>query len=122
MATKAIGGEKVWMTQICDSQARLVPVTVAKIDPCRIVQVKTPESDGYNALQATFGSREAPKLPRPEAAHFAKAGVAPGVRLVELRLEDVGSYEVGQELSVETFADRVVVDVTAVSKGRGFTG
>jgi large subunit ribosomal protein L3 len=122
MATKAIVGEKVGMTQIWDSQARLVPVTVVKIDPCRIVQVKTPENDGYSALQVTFGSREARKLTKPQSGHFAKAGVAPGVRLVELRLEDVGSYEVGQELSVDTFADTVLVDVTAVSKGKGYTG
>src|SRR6476619_7653734 len=80
MATKAIVGEKVGMTQIWDSQARLVPVTVVKIDPCRIVQVKTPESDGYSALQVTFGSREARKLTKPEAGHFAKAGVAPGLQ------------------------------------------
>jgi len=122
MATKAIVGEKIGMTQIWDGQARLVPVTVVKVDPCRIVQVKTPENDGYSALQVTFGTRAARKLTKPEAGHYGKAGVEPGVRLVELRLDDVGPYEVGQELSVETFADTLLVDVTAVSKGKGYTG
>jgi large subunit ribosomal protein L3 len=122
MATKAIVGEKVGMTQVWDDQARVVPVTVVKIDPCRIVQVKTPQSDGYSALQVTFGTKAARKLTKPEAGHFAKAGVDPGVRLVELRLEEVDDYEIGQELSVETFSDTMLVDVTAVSKGKGFTG
>jgi large subunit ribosomal protein L3 len=122
MATKAIVGEKVGMTQVWDDQNRVVPVTVVKVDPCRIVQVKTPESDGYAALQVTFGTKAARKLNKPEAGHFAKVGVEPGVRLVELRLDDVEAYQVGQDLSVETFAETSLVDVTAVSKGKGFTG
>lgn len=120
MATKAIVGEKVGMTQIWDDQSRVIPVTVVKVDPCRIVQVKTPESDGYSALQVTFGSKPARKLNKPDAGHFGK--VEPGIRLVELRLDDIGGYEVGQQLSVETFADTKLVDVTAVSKGKGFAG
>ena len=120
MATKAIVGEKVGMTQIWDDQSRVIPVTVVKVDPCRIVQVKTPESDGYSALQVTFGTKPARKLNKPEAGHFGK--VEPGVRLVELRLDDIGGYEVGQQLSVETFAGTKLVDVTAVSKGKGFAG
>jgi large subunit ribosomal protein L3 len=122
MATKAIVGEKVGMTQVWDDQNRVVPVTVVKVDPCRIVQVKTPESDGYAALQVTYGTKAARKLNKPEAGHFGKVGVEPGVRLVELRLDDVADYEVGQDLSVETFAETGLVDVTAVSKGKGFTG
>lgn len=122
MATKAIVGEKVGMTQVWDDQNRVVPVTVVKVDPCRIVQVKTPESDGYAALQVTYGNKAPRKLNKPEAGHFGKVGVEPGVRLVELRLEDVADYEVGQQLSVETFAETLLVDVTAVSKGKGFTG
>jgi large subunit ribosomal protein L3 len=122
MASKAIVGQKVGMTQIWDEQNRIVPVTVVKVDPCRIVQVKTPETDGYSALQVTFGHKAPRKLSGGEAGHFAKADVEPGVRLVELRLESVDGYEVGQELSVETFAETASVDVTAVSKGKGFAG
>ena len=122
MATKAIVGEKVGMTQIWDEQSRVVPVTVVRVDPCRIVQVKTHESDGYTALQVTYGVKQARKLNKPEAGHFAKAAVDPGVRLVELRLDDIGGYEIGQQLSVDTFAGTKLVDVTAVSKGKGFAG
>jgi large subunit ribosomal protein L3 len=121
-ASKAIVGQKVGMTQVWDENNRVVPVTVVKIDPCRIVQVKTPETDGYAALQVTFGSRDARKLPKGESGHFAKAGVDAGVRLVELRLDDVDGYEIGQEITVETFSDVGTVDVTAVSKGKGFQG
>src|SRR5215813_11206172 len=94
MATKAIVGEKVGMTQIWDDDNRVVPVTVVKVAPCRVVQVKTVENDGYSALQVTFGAREERKPTKPEAGHFAKANVSPGTRLVELRLDDVSNYEV----------------------------
>jgi large subunit ribosomal protein L3 len=122
MASKAIVGQKVGMTQVWDENNRIVPVTVVKVDPCRIVQVKTPETDGYSALQVTFGHKAARKLTKGEAGHFAKADVEPGTRLVELRLEDVDGYEVGQTLGVDTFAETTSVDVTAVSKGKGFAG
>ncbi len=122
MASKAIVGRKVGMTQVWDEHNRVVPVTVVKVDPCRIVQVKTPESDGYAALQVTFGVKDARKLTKGEAGHFERAAVDPGVRLVELRLEGVDGYEVGQELSVDTFLEVATVDITAVSKGKGFAG
>jgi large subunit ribosomal protein L3 len=122
MASKAIVGRKVGMTQIWDEQNRVVPVTVVQIDPCRIVQVKTPESDGYAALQVTFGSKNPGKLTKGEAGHFAKADVPAGLRLVELRLDTVDGYTVGDELSVDTFTEVGTVDVTAVSKGKGFAG
>ncbi|MEZ5144725.1 MAG: 50S ribosomal protein L3 [Acidimicrobiales bacterium] len=122
MANKAIVGEKVGMTQVWDDQNRVVPVTVLKVAPLRVVQVKTPERDGYSALQVTMGEKPAKKLNRPEAGHFTKAGVAPGSRLVELRLEDVSGYEVGQEITVDVLAAGELVDVTAVSKGKGFAG
>ena len=89
MATKALVGEKVGMTQIWDDTNRVVPVTVLRIQPLRVVQVKTNERDGYGALQVTYGAKQAKKLTKPEAGHFAKQGVAPGKRLVELRLDDV---------------------------------
>ncbi|MBK9179621.1 MAG: 50S ribosomal protein L3 [Acidimicrobiales bacterium] len=122
MATKAIVGEKVGMTQVWDDDNRVVPVTVLKVAPCRVVQVKTPERDGYAALQVTFGRRDPRKLSRPEAGHFSGAGVEPGRRLVELRLDDVSGFEVGQELSVDVLAEGELVDVTAVSRGKGFSG
>jgi large subunit ribosomal protein L3 len=122
MANKAIVGEKVGMTQVWDDQNRIVPVTMIRVRPCRVVQVKTPESDGYGALQVTFGTKRATKLTRPERGHFEKAGVDPGARLVELRLDDVSGYQVGQELAADVLASGELVDVTAVSKGKGFAG
>ncbi|MGQ0521971.1 MAG: 50S ribosomal protein L3 [Actinomycetota bacterium] len=122
MASKAIVGEKVGMTQIWDSENRAVPVTVVKVPPVRIVRVKTNERDGYSALQVTFGTVKAGRLTKPVAGQFAKAGVEPGRRLVELRLDDSNGYEVGQELKVDLLAAGEKVDVTAVSKGKGFAG
>lgn len=122
MANRAIVGEKVGMTQLWDDDNRVVPVTVLKVAPLRVVQVKTPERDGYAALQVTFGERDARRLNGPERGHFAKHGVAPGHTLVELRLDDVSDYEVGQEIGVDVLAAGDLVDVTAVSKGKGFAG
>ena len=122
MANKAIVGEKVGMTQVWDEDNRVLPVTVLRVRPNRVVQVKTTERDGYTALQVTVGRKDAPKLTRPEAGHFAAGGVDAGERLVELRLDDVDGYEVGQEITVESLADQGRVDVTAVSKGKGFAG
>ena len=122
MATKAIVGQKVGMTQIWDDQNRMVPVTVLQVEPLRVVQIRTPENDGYSALQVTFGAKKATKLTKPVAGQYSKAGVDPGVRLVELRIDDVSGYEVGQEITVAELADGDVVDVTAVSKGKGFAG
>jgi large subunit ribosomal protein L3 len=110
------------MTQVWDDDNRVVPVTVLKVAPARIVQVKTTERDGYTALQVTYGHRDARKVNKPEAGHFAKANVAPGVRLVELRLEDIDGYAVGQELTADVLAKGERVDVTAVSRGKGFAG
>jgi large subunit ribosomal protein L3 len=122
MATKAIVGEKVGMTQIWDDQNRVVPVTVVRVAPCRVVQVKTPERDGYGALQITYGTKRAKSVTKPEQGHFEKAGVEPGKRLLELRVDDVNGYEVGQELNVDVLAAGDLIDVTAVSKGKGTAG
>jgi large subunit ribosomal protein L3 len=122
MASKAIVGEKVGMTQIWDSENRAVPVTVVKVPPVRVVRVKTTERDGYSALQVTFGTVKASRLTKPVAGQFAKAGVEPGRRLVELRIDDSGAYTVGQELTVGVLAAGEKIDVTAVSKGKGFAG
>ena len=122
MATKAIVGEKVGMTQVWDEQNRLVPVTVVKVAPLRVVQVKTPDRDGYSAVQVTYGTIKPSRLNKPEGGHFNKAKVEAGVRLVELRLDDTSTYEVGQEIAVDVLAAGELVDVTAVSKGKGFAG
>lgn len=122
MATRAIVGEKVGMTQVWDDDNRIVPVTVLRVRPCRVVQVKTPDADGYSAVQVTFGTRDADKLIKPVAGQYAKANIEPGVRLLELRLDDVSSYEIGQEIGVDILAQGELVDVTSVSKGKGFTG
>ncbi len=122
MANKALVGEKVGMTQVWDDENRVVPVTVVKVAPLRVVQIKTTERDGYSALQVTFGNRDARKLTKPEAGHFAKAEVAAGSRLVELRLDDISGFEIGQELAVDLLSAGDLVDVTAVSRGKGFAG
>ena len=92
MASKAIVGEKVGMTQVWDEQHRAIPVTVLKVAPVRVVQVKTVETDGYAALQVTWGFRRASTLTKPEIGHYAKASVEPGRGLVELRLDDVAEF------------------------------
>jgi len=122
MATTAIVGEKVGMTQVWDDDNNVVPVTVLRVTPVRVVQVKRPETDGYSAVQVTYGQRDAAKLTKPEAGHFDRAGVAPGMRLVELRLDDVSELTPGQEIGVDVLAAGQRVDVTAISKGKGFTG
>jgi large subunit ribosomal protein L3 len=122
MAQKAIVGEKVGMTQVWGDDQRVIPVTVLRVEPARIVQVKTSERDGYSALQVTYGSKDAKKLTKAQAGHFAKADVAPGRRLVELRLDSVDGFAVGQEIAVDTLAAGERVDVTAVSRGKGTAG
>ena len=121
MATKAIVGEKVGMTQVWGDDNRVIPVTVLKVSPARIVQVKTTERDGYTALQVTYGRKDARKLTKPEAGHFA-GGCRGRHKLVELRLDDIDGYSVGDELKVDLLEAGERVDVTAVSRGKGFAG
>lgn len=122
MATKAIVGEKVGMTQVWGDGHRVIPVTVLKVAPMRVVQIKTTERDGYTALQVTYGTKDARKLNKPEAGHFAKANVAAGTNVVELRLDDIDGFAVGQELAADVLAAGERVDVIAVSRGKGFAG
>ena len=122
MTSKAIVGQKVGMTQIWDEENRVIPVTVLRVPPCRIVQIKTTLSDGYNALQVTFGDASPQSLNQPKVGHFNKAGVAPGEKLLELRLDEVDDYEIGQKIGVDILGEGELVDVTAVSKGKGFAG
>ncbi|MCH1921484.1 50S ribosomal protein L3 [Shewanella sp. A3A] len=122
----AIGliGRKVGMTRIFTEDGASIPVTVIEVEANRVTQVKTLESDGYRALQVTTGAKKANRVTKPEAGHFAKAGVEAGRGLWELRLADGEGegIEVGAELKVEIFADVAKVDVTGQSKGKGFQG
>ena len=122
MAQKAIVGEKVGMTQVWGDDQRVIPVTVLRVEPVRVVQVKTNDRDGYTALQVTYGQKAASKLSKPEQGHFAAASVEAGRRLVELRLDSVDGFEVGQELGADVLTAGEKVDVTAVSRGKGFAG
>ncbi len=121
MTVKAIVGRKAGMTQVWSEDNHLLPVTVIEVQPVRVVQIKTVERHGYNALQVTFGPARR-KINKPEQGHFDSAGVEAGRELLELRLDDVSEYEVGQEISLDTFAAGDIVDVTGTSKGKGFTG
>ena len=119
----AIMGRKLGMTQVFDDDARSIPVTVIEAGPCRVVQVKTPETDGYSAVQIAFGETEARKVTKPVAGHFAKANVAPARYVVEVRVEDPSEYQAGQEITLaEVLEEGGKADVSGVSKGKGFAG
>jgi large subunit ribosomal protein L3 len=115
---KGILGEKVGMTQIFTEDGRALPVTVIMAGPCKVVQVKTPETDGYSAVQ--LGYKERGKATKPMAGHFAKAGVEPTRHVVEMRTDE--GFESGQEIKVDIFAPGERADVIGVSKGKGFAG
>ncbi|MBC9733817.1 50S ribosomal protein L3 [Nocardioides marmotae] len=119
---KGLLGTKLGMTQLWDENNRVVPVTVVAAATNVVTQVRTPETDGYNAVQVGFGEIEGRKVTKPKAGHFAKAGTTPRRHLLEIRTADATSYTVGQELSVETFAAGEEIDVTGTSKGKGFAG
>ena len=119
---KGLLGTKLGMTQLWDENNRIVPVTVVAAATNVVTQVRTPDVDGYNAVQIGFGEIEARKVNKPEAGHFAKAGVTPRRHVVEIRTAAAADYTVGQELSVETFAAGEQIDVTGTSKGKGFAG
>jgi large subunit ribosomal protein L3 len=119
---KGLLGTKLGMTQLWDANNRIVPVTVVEAGPCVVTQVRTPEVDGYSAVQLGFGAVKAKQVTKPSAGHFEKAGVTPRKHLVEIRTSDASEYRLGQELSADTFADGDVIDVTGVSKGKGTAG
>jgi large subunit ribosomal protein L3 len=118
---KGILGAKLGMTQVWDNN-RIVPVTVVQAGPCVVTQVRTNDKDGYSAVQLAYGAVNPRKVTKPKAGHFEKAGVAPRRHIVELRTTDAGEYELGQEVTVSTFAPGQAVDVTGKSKGKGFAG
>ena len=118
---KGILGAKLGMTQIWDNN-KVVPVTVVQAGPCVVTQVRTPDRDGYSAVQLAYGAINPRKVNKPEAGHFAKADVAPRRHLVELRTTDASTYELGQEVTVGTFEAGQPIDVTGKTKGKGFAG
>jgi large subunit ribosomal protein L3 len=120
---KAILGEKMGMTQIFDDDAQAIPVTVIKAGPCRIVQIKTVDSDGYDAIQIAYRELPASRAIKPVAGHFAKAGVPPHKHLVEIRVDDASAYSIGQEIGIaDVLEEGARADVAGVSKGKGFQG
>ena len=119
---KGILGEKLGMTQVWDENNRVVPVTVVKAGPCVVTQVRTPENDGYSGVQVAFGQIDPRKVTQPMLGHFAKAGVTPRRHLLELRFDDASDYALGQELGADTFEAGSNIDVTGVTKGKGFAG
>jgi large subunit ribosomal protein L3 len=118
---KGILGTKLGMTQIFDD-TRAIPVTIVRAGPCFVTQVKTPERDGYAAVQLAFGEVAPNRVPKPAQGHFDKHGAQPGRHLVEIRTDDAASYEPGQELRADVFAPGDRADVVGVSKGKGFAG
>jgi len=119
---KGVLGEKLGMTQVWDENNRIVPVTVVKAGPCVVTQVRTPEADGYSAVQIAYGAANPRRLTKPQAGHFEKAGVTPRRHVAELRTDDASDYTLGQELTAETFEAGQIVDVVGTSKGKGFAG
>ncbi|HXT46498.1 MAG TPA: 50S ribosomal protein L3 [Pseudonocardiaceae bacterium] len=119
---RGILGTKLGMTQVFDENNRIVPVTVVAAGPCLVTRVRTPEKDGYSAVQLAYGAIDPRKVTKPVAGHYAAAGITPRRHLVELRTADAAGYEVGQELTAEVFDAGAVVDVVGTSKGKGTAG
>lgn len=119
----AILGEKLGMTQIFNEAAQAIPVTVIKAGPCHVVQIKRDATDGYDAVQLSFGEIKPGRVNKPDGGHFAKAGVIPTRHLVEVRVDDPDSFELGQEINLaDVFVAGSKADVTGISKGKGFEG
>ncbi|MEG1662365.1 MAG: 50S ribosomal protein L3 [Clostridia bacterium] len=119
---KAIIGKKLGMSQIFTADGKVIPVTVVEAGPCPVVQIKTKENDGYDAIQVGFGAVKVTRVNKPEAGHFKKANVDVKKYLRELRFANCASYTLGQELTCDMFSEGDKVDVTGTSKGKGFTG
>ncbi len=121
-AIKGILGKKLGMTQVFDANNKTVPVTVVEAGPCVVTQVRTPEVDGYSAVQIAFGAIDPKKISKPLAGHYAKAGVTPRRSVVELRTSNAGAYTVGQEINADVFEAGEMVDATGTSTGKGTAG
>ena len=120
--SKGLLGKKLGMTQVWDANNRLIPVTVVEITPNVVTQLRTPEVDGYSAVQIAFGAIDPRKVNKPSAGHFEKAGVTPRRHLTEVRTSDAAEYTLGQEIAVDIFEAGQKVDVVGTSKGKGFAG
>jgi large subunit ribosomal protein L3 len=120
--SKGLLGTKLGMTQVWDANNKLIPVTVIQITPNVVTQVRTPEVDGYSAIQIAYGQIDPRKANKPATGHFDKAGVTPRRHLTEVRTADAGEYTLGQELAVDVFEAGTKVDVVGTSKGKGFAG
>ncbi len=121
-ATKGVLGKKLGMTQVWDSNNRVVPVTVIEVSPNVVTQIRTQDNDGYDAIQIAAGAIDPRKVTKPLKGHFEKAGVTPRRHVTEIRTSDASEYTVGQELSVDVFEAGQVVDVVGTSKGKGTAG
>ncbi len=119
---KGVLGTKLGMTQVFSDDGKVVPVTVVAAGPCVVTAVRTPDTDGYHAVQLGYGQIDPRRVTKPVAGHFAKAGVTPRRYVVELRTDDAASYTLGQEVTAETFGAGDLVDVTGRSKGKGTAG
>ena len=119
---KGIIGRKIGMTQIFDEKGNVIPVTVIEAGPCIVAQVKTIETDGYNAVQLGFGDVKDKHINKPEAGHFAKAKLANKKHLREFKLENVENYKVGDEIKADVFEAGEKIDVQGITKGKGFQG
>lgn len=120
---KAILGEKMGMTQVFDDEARAIPVTVIKAGPCRVAQIKTSETDGYDAIQIAYRELPEHRTTKPMAGHFGKAGIPTHKHLVEIRVDDSSAFSLGQEIGVaDVLEEGTRADVAGVSKGKGFQG
>ena len=119
---KAILGTKLGMTQVFSPEGKIIPVTVVEAGPCKVVQIKTEADDGYNAIQLGYGALKANQTNKPLAGHCEKAGLEPLKYLREIRMKDIASYQPGDSVSVEILAAGETVDVSGISKGKGFAG
>lgn len=119
---KSIIGKKIGMTQVFDDKGNLIPVTVVEAGPCIVTGVRTCEKDGYSAVQLGFGDIEEKKLNKPQSGIFKKNNLAPKKILSEVRVDDVSPYSIGQEIKVGLFKAGDYVDVSALTKGKGYTG
>lgn len=119
---KGILGTKLGMTQVFDEDNRVVPVTVVEAGPCVVTQIRTVETDGYNAIQIAYGEIDPRKAKKPQVGHAKKAGATPRRHVAEIRLDDVSGYELGQDVTVDIFEGVNLVDVTGTTKGKGYAG
>lgn len=115
-------GTKLGMTQVFDAEGKAIPVTVIQAGPCTVTQIKTKQTDGYNAIQVGYGEVKPKALNKPELGHLAKSGAAPVRHLHEYRLNDPNQFQLGQQISADSFSPGQIVDVIGTSIGRGFAG